>query len=60
MELSRSLLALRLVLDVLEQGCLFQDALRRNVVYDLLVPCWASTNNNMTEPSDDQALGHLE
>ena len=60
MELSRSLLALRLVLDVIEQGCLFQDALRRNVVYDLLVPCWASTNNNMSEPSDDQALGHLE
>ena len=60
MELSRSLLALRLVLDVLEQGCLFQDALRRDVVYDLPVPCWASTNNNMSEPSDDQALGHLE
>ena len=60
MELSRSLLALRLVLDVIEQGFLFQDALRRNVVYDLLVPCWASTNNNMSEPSDDQALVHLE
>jgi len=60
MELSRSLLALRLVLDVIEQGCLFQDALRRDVVYDLSVSCCASTNNNMTEPSDDQALGHLE
>ena len=60
MELSRSLCALRLVFDILKQRLLFQDALRRNVVYDLLVPCWASTNNNMSEPSDDQALGHLE